>query len=148
MSGSLTNTAAAEENVVLRWQVHLAKEKPRSLVGVAVVVVGMAVAAFFWFGSVVPAIAMVLALLGALSDFLFPVTYTLTLTHASASTPVGKRVMAWKDVKKCYIDDFGVKLSPLSRKSRLEAYRGVYLRFGDKRAEVLDAVARLRPRNG
>lgn len=147
MSASLTDAAAADREIVLRWQVHLAKEQPQRFVGVIAAAAAMALFAFVWFGSVVPALVMGMVFLGALSDFLLPVSYTLTTTHASASTLVSKRMMAWKDVKKCYLDDAGVKLSPLSRKSRLEAYRGVYLRFGDKREEVLQAVAKLRPQN-
>ena len=129
--------------MVLRWQVHLAREQPRKLAVVVAAVSASALLAYAWVGNVIFAAAMIVAVLGALSDFLFPVTYTLTLTQASASTPVGKRVIAWKDVRKCYLDDFGVKLSSLKRRSRLEAYRGVYLRFGDNREEVLEAVRRL-----
>lgn len=51
----------------------------------------------------------------------------------------------WANVKRCYLDDFGVKLSPLDRVSRVEAFRGVYLRFGDNQNEVIEAVKALRP---
>jgi hypothetical protein len=147
VSTSITDTVDTSEELVLRWQVHLAKNQPKRFAGLIAAAVGLALLAYMWFGSPIPAVIMAFVFFGALSDFLLPVTYTLTATHASASTLVGKRVMAWKDVRKCYLDDYGVKLSPLRRRSRLEAYRGVYLRFGDRREEVLDAVKKLRPQN-
>ena len=150
MSTSLTNTIASDEEVVLRWQVHLAKEQPRKLAGIIIATMGLGILTVLWFQSWIPAIVMLFAFLGSVSDFLFPVTYTLTKTHASARTslgPVGLRTMAWADVRKVYLDDCGIKLSPLRRQSRLEAYRGVFLRFGDKRKEVLDAVQKLRPKD-
>lgn len=50
----------------------------------------------------------------------------------------------WENVKRCYVDDLGVKLSPLDRASRIEAFRGVYLRFGDNQDAVIEAVKSLR----
>ncbi len=140
MSNTLTNNAVGDENVILRWRVHLAKEQPQKLAVVLGAVAATGVLALGWYGSLLPAALMAFALFGALSDFLLPMNYTFTSTHVSASTAIGKRLMAWKDVRNVYADDQGVKLSPLARHSRLEAYRGVYVRFGDKRAEVLEAV--------
>lgn len=150
MSTSITNTIASDEEVILQWQIHLAKEQPQKLAGIIIGTIGLGILTFLCFGSVIPVIVLLFAFLGSISDFLFPVTYTLTSTHATARTslgPVGLRTMAWADVRKVYLDDHGVKLSPLGRRSRLEAYRGVYLRFGDKQQEVIDAVKKLRPNN-
>jgi hypothetical protein len=149
VSTSIIDTVASDEELILRWQVHIAKEQPHRFVGVILFIIAMAFLAFLWFGgNVFPAIVMAFVFCGALSDFFLPITFTLTKSHASASTLLGKRIMAWKDVKRCYLDDSGVKLSPLRRQSRLEAYRGVYLRFGDKnKDEVLNAVRNLRPEN-
>lgn len=134
--------------MVLRWRVHLAKEQPQKLIGVIAVVLVMAVLGYTWFGSPLAAGVVVLALLGALSDFLLPITCTLTSSHALTTTLAGRQAIAWKDVRTCYLDEHGIKLSPLSKRSRLEAYRGVYLRFGDRREEVIEAVAGLKQQDG
>lgn len=147
VSTSLTDSLSTKDEVVLRWQVHLAKEEPRKLFVVIAAIVAMAALACVWIGPI-GVIATAFMLAGALSDFLMPTTFVITTTQVSASTIVGKRIMAWKDVKKCYVTDDGVKVSPLPRASRLEAYRGVYLLFGDHKQEVLDAVARLKPNDG
>jgi hypothetical protein len=149
VSTSIINTATSDEELVLCWQVHLAKDRPQQLIGVVLFIIAVALFAYFLFGnSIFSTIVIAFVLFGALSDFFLPMTFTLTKNHVSASTRLGKRIMAWKDVKRCYLDDSGVKLSPLGRQSRLEAYRGVYLRFGDKnREEVLDAIRKLRSEN-
>jgi hypothetical protein len=144
---STANTLPVEGDVVLTWQVHLAKEQPKKLAVVIPATFVAAVCAFAWIQHPVFVIAMLLLVVGSLADFLFPVTYTITTTRVTVSTRAGKRIIAWKDVRKCYLDDFGVKLSPLRIQSRLEAYRGVYLRFGDKRKEVIEAVERLRSKD-
>lgn len=142
---STVANVAVEGDLILSWQVHLAKEQPRKLIIVIVVAIITAAIAYMYVPNWIYMIAMVLLLAGALSDFFFPTTYKITTTHIMASTPVGKRLMAWKEVKRCYLDEYGVKLSPLGYKTRLEAYRGVYLRFGDKKEEILDAVRKLKP---
>lgn len=147
MSTTLTESITTDGELVLTWQVHLAKEQPQRFAGVIIVILGVMLLAALLFGSLLSAIIMAFVLFGALSDFFLPVKYTLTTTHVSASTRLGKRTMAWKDVRRCYLDEYGIKISPLRRRSRLEAYRGVYLRFGDRKEEVLDAVKRLKPKD-
>jgi len=147
VSTSLTDSVDTKDEVVLRWQVHLAKEEPRKLFVVIAAIVAMAALALVWIGPI-GVITTAFVLVGALSEFLLPITFIITPTHVSASTLVGKRIMAWKDAKKCYVTDDGVKISPLPRASRLEAFRGVYLLFGDHKQEVLDIVARLKPNDG
>ena len=49
----------------------------------------------------------------------------------------------WSDFRSFYADRNGVLLSPFARPSRLENFRGVYVRFGDsKRHEILDFIQR------
>jgi len=87
------------------------------------------------------------ALTASLADFLLPVRYVISRDKASVKM-IGKSLeIKWQDVKRCYLDESGVKLSPLDRVSRLEAFRGVYLRFADNKDEVIEAVKSLRARD-
>jgi len=147
VSKSLTDTITTDNEVVLTWRIHLAKEQPQQLAGILVAMAGMGMLAYVLFQNLIPAIVMAFVFLGSLSDFLLPVTYTLTKKEASASTLVGKQVIAWEKVRKCYLHEDGIKLSPLGRKSRLEAYRGVFLRFNGNQEELIEAVRKLRPQN-
>lgn len=148
MSTIVTNSVEKDEEIILRWKVHLAARQPAKLAVVLGTVAVTGVSACLWYGSVLPGAVMAFILVGALSDFLLPVTYTFTSKKASGTTPLGLRVISWKDVKRVYIDDDGIKLSPLDRQTRLESYRGVYVRFGDRREEILEAARRLTKQDG
>ena len=125
---------------------HLSAGQPQrqaqiGLVLLAVFVLGMALFRSFWL-SLLP----MLALLFSLSEYVFPIRYTLTAQSASARCGLSVLEIRWADVRHAYLADDGIKLSPLTAKnSRFEGLRGVFLRFGgDNQDEVIDAVRRFR----
>lgn len=140
---SCVANAEHEDSIILRWTVHLALEHPRKLL-VLLALLSTLMAASYWVIGALGPIAVALAMGGALAEFLFPVTYELTEQGAMCKTLVKFSEIKWKNVKRCYLDDLGVKLSPLEHQSRLEAFRGVYLRFGNNRDEVIEAVKSMR----
>lgn len=131
------------DDVVLSWTVHLARAHPTRS---ALSLVLCALACSAGYAAIGPAGALVTAivLLGSLADFLFPVRYVLTENGASCKMLFKAAEIQWTAVKRCYVDDLGLKISPLGRRSRLEAFRGVYLRFAGNRDEVIAAVRALR----
>lgn len=48
----------------------------------------------------------------------------------------------WNEFKSFYPDKNGVLLSPFSAPSRLENFRGIYLRFGKRRKEIIEFIQR------
>jgi len=138
------SAGAGSAEPILAWKVHLLRENPsRLLLIVPVVLVGLLVSYAIFHSPIFPAVALLL-FTGALADYLFPVRYELTDRGASCRTLAGRTFMEWPRVKKYYLDDRGIKLSPLETVGRLEAYRGVYLRFGGNRGEVIETVRRMR----
>ena len=129
-----------------QWTVHLARKHPVK----GVVAIGaLALAAVCGYCAIGPlgALAAVLLITGSLAEFLLPVKYTLTPQRATASTLLKSTSVEWEKIRCCYLDDCGVKLSTLDSPSRLEAFRGLYLRFGDDKAnreQVIEAVRSLR----
>ena len=92
----------------------------------------------FWLG-----LLPMLALLLSLSEYIFPIRYTLTAQSASARCGLSVLEIRWADVRHAYLTDDGIKLSPLSAKnSRFESLRGVFLRFGDGNQEAIMAAVR------
>jgi hypothetical protein len=81
-------------------------------------------------------------LLAAISDFLFPIRYRMTEEGMEARGLVMRRRMGWSQVKRVVRDELGVKLTPLARPSRLEAYRGIYCWFAENADEVMEFIAR------
>lgn len=131
---------------IMSWTVHLARQRPAMTVASAAFIALASAAGLFAIG---PAAGLLVALLlvGFLSDFLFPVRYSITDEKATCRMLLNRTEIKWADVKRCYLDDHGVKLSPLNRVSRLEAFRGVYLRFQNNEDQVIDTVKSLRPAN-
>lgn len=128
------------------WRVHLAVERPGRAALLVAVALGSGALCYSLFGNWVFALASAGVLLAATAEFLFPVSYRLDEAGAEMRCLFGGRKMDWSEVRKAYLVEAGVKLSPLPRRSRLEAYRGVFLRFEGNRDEVLAAVRRHRER--
>ncbi|MGC8833879.1 MAG: hypothetical protein ACP5R4_07460 [Armatimonadota bacterium] len=137
---SSRSTAA---DTVLEWTVHLAAMQPVKAVAAAVLclaAVGLAAVAF---SNVVFPLVTAWLLFASLAEFFLPVTYKLTTQGAEARHLWTFAKIEWGNVKRRYLCEDGVKLSPLSSPSRLESFRGVFLRFGrDNREEILNAIKR------
>ena len=126
----------------LTWSVHLARRRPGRLAGAMVVIALGAAAAGVGFSSMVLAVLAAVLLVASVTDYLFPVHYRLDGDGIGARGLWHRRYMKWSQVRRAIRDELGVKLSPLPRPSRLEAYRGIYAWFTDhNRDEVMAAIA-------
>jgi len=134
----------------LAWKVHLLRRDPRRLSGVAMVVFLGAACVWLMFGSLLPALAAVLLLLGAAGEYLFPIAYHITDEGVTVNSLTGRMVLRWQDVRRCWRDRECLILTPLPAPSRLDAFRGLTLRFapdgepGDY-PSVQEAIARYAP---
>ena len=136
--------SAVSAEPILTWKVHLVRENPAKVLLIAPVVLASLLTSYIIFHSLLfPAVTLLL-FASALAEFVFPIRYEINGRGASSHTLFSRTFIEWNGVRKYYVDDRGIKLSPLKRQSRLEAYRGVYLRFGDRRDEVVEAVRRMR----
>jgi hypothetical protein len=102
------------------------------------------------FGTPLPALAAVLLLLGAAGEYLFPIAYQITEEGIFANTLAGRNGLPWKEARRCWRERGGLVITPLAKPSRLDAFRGVLVRFapdgepGD-RASVLEAIRHCAP---
>lgn len=128
----------------LKWSIHLLRENPEKLLIIVPIMLISILISYVLFRNIISPIVTLLLFTAALSDYLFPVHYEITPSGAASRTIVGERKIEWSQVKKCYLDEYGVKLSPLSIPTRLEAYRGVYLRFARNREDVICAIRSIR----
>lgn len=129
---------------ILAWKVHLLREQPGKFLPIVPVAFLTLALSRILFGNLTIGFVALALIAASLTDYLFPVRYELDSAGASATTLISRTRIEWGRVRKYYVDDWGIKLSPLSRQTRLEAYRGVYLRFGRRRDEVIEAVKELR----
>ncbi|MDP8255184.1 MAG: hypothetical protein P9M14_05500 [Candidatus Alcyoniella australis] len=128
-----------DESVDYRWTVLPIASQP----GKAVLFV-LCLLAVFWtvwalgnsvywgiFGALVVAIGV--------REFFMPVVFTLDEHGVRSRLLFFERSVAWSSIKRIYPERRGVFLSPFARRSRLENFRGFFLRWAahTPREEVL-----------
>jgi len=135
---------AEEEKTLYSWKVHLAGRDKLYRPILAVLLIASVLAYLQhlsgqeWFTIFGCAFLFL-----SLADYFFPIRFRLTDKGAYRRGILWSRFLRWAQVKHCYVDSKGVKLSVLPGKSRLEGFRGLYLYFGDKPDELVEAVRRL-----
>jgi len=136
-TGDATDIAERE---LLRWRSVPARRKIRTTVLVTIVVLGVPVLLAAWYGPFYGLLG-ILILGGSLLSFFLPTDYVLTdLTVARRYLGIDQQ-RKWSEFRSYYPDKNGVLLSPFPGPSRLENFRGMYLRFEGNRDEVLAIVA-------
>jgi len=125
----------------MTYTIHLARRRPTQAAAAVAVITAATLAAGFGFQSLLLGFLAGALLIASVSDYLFPLTFTLTDEAAEARGPLHRRRLAWARVRRVSRDDLGVKLSPLPHPSRLDAFRGIYLWFADNADDVMAFVA-------
>jgi hypothetical protein len=82
----------------------------------------------------------VLILFGSLSGFYFPTRYLFFDDHLIVKTTVQTLKKEWSQFRSYYPDKNGVLLSPFGRPTRLENFRGLYIKFAGNRDKVMEIV--------
>ncbi|MGC4047921.1 MAG: hypothetical protein QM758_29350 [Armatimonas sp.] len=135
------------EGTLISWRRHGLVEKPE-FVGLAAAGYGLALAFWYWlFPHPLALFLPTIAMTSALAEYLFPREFKLTEQGVYASCgPFQKLFLAWGDVKRATQGPDGVFVSPLSRPSRLDRFRGICLPCdGTLKSEVLDYIRSRRP---
>ena len=144
MEAETGSAKAINTEPILTWKVHLLRDEPRKLLLILPVIAFSLLVCFSTFRSPLLMVIVLFLFCSSLADFLFPVRYEIDEQGASARTLFSRTYIEWSRVKKYYTDGLGIKLSPLNTQGRLTAFRGVYLRFGDRKDEVIEVVRRMR----
>ena len=134
------NKGSLLEGKEVSWTVHLAKREPfkTSIVFLFACLAGVLGAMLL--NSILGFPFGFLVILVSTADFLLPVKHGVNRDGAWRKCGLSWSEIAWKDVKRVVAGDEGIKLSPLERSTRLAPFRGVFLRFGNNKQEILEAV--------
>ena len=93
-----------------------------------------------WIHSILFLTICMVLVIGSLAGFFFPTEFQLTETGLVVRSLFGTQERPWASFRSFYPDRNGVLLSPFPRPSRLENFRGVYVRFDNNREQVLAFV--------
>jgi len=124
----------------LHWEVRLGAVNPMRRWAVLACAVLAGFAGLVLFRQPIFGVFGFLAIVLSTTEVLFPSKYRLDREGARAQCGMSVTTIAWENVKKVSEDALGVLVSPLQKSSRLDVFRGVYLRFADNRTEVLAKI--------
>jgi len=138
----MADPAAADmpDAPVMRWQCcPLRDEYPRSL-GFVAAFVGVSVAVGVAFGGVGYGLLATGLLAVALARYYLPTAFRLDADGAAVRFCGQTRRLRWAQVRRVVAQRGGVFLSPFAAPSRLDSFRGMFLRFAGNGDEVTGFV--------
>ena len=128
------------DEVVLRWSTHPVKRSTKISILVILFLFVIWFLVYLTTFSLLLTILSVVIMLGSLSPFFLPTYYELDNKKVKVKFFFNTKEKEWSMFRSFYVDKNGVLLSPFERPSRLENFRGVYVRFNQNKEEVVDFV--------
>ena len=135
----------ANQHGPLVWTAHPLREEPAwKSAALGAVIVGFSTLAAASLGGAVYGLISLLALAGATARYLLPTRYVLD-DQEMAWRQLTWRRRSWSAFRRVDRHADGIFLSPFRRPSRLDSFRGVFLRFGPGvDADAVVSLARAR----
>ena len=125
------------------WTVHPLKDNWKRTLLLAIFLALVFTLIYLSFQSIAVTLLSAICLICSLYRYFVPSNYEFYDDRVVIVSFSRRAVKPWSDFRSFYVDRNGVLLSPFARPSRLENFRGVYVRFGDnRRDEILDFVQR------
>lgn len=122
-----------------QWRIHLARQAPERLPVVVLVLVGTPLLGGMLMGHWLYGLIAFWMLFSAMADYLLPIRYEVDRTGVR-QRGWSPRFMAWERVRRVVWGEQGVYLSPFAQPSRLDAFRGIFLWYGDQREQIEQIV--------
>ncbi len=113
-----------------KWESHPIVENQIRTIILTIFLIGLFVGIYFLWGFWWFLISFVF-ILSSLSSYFMKTNYTLTEESIEIRSFLSHLKKEWKYYRSYYEDKNGIFLSPFVKHSRLENFRGVYLRFGN-----------------
>ena len=131
----------ADAPTTLSWTVHPLVENRRKSV-LLVLFLALLLFGIYWgFQSVSVALLSAIFLLGSLYKYFLPFHHQCEADKLIITSCCYRLERSWETFRSFYVDANGVLLSPFVRPTRLENFRGVYVRFGKHTPEkVIDFI--------
>ena len=129
-----------EPTPLLEYLCHPARRDMRITVLATVFIIICVILVWLISYSLLLVALAVLILFGSLAGFYFPTRYRFYDDHLIVKTTAQTLRKEWSQFRSYYPDKNGVLLSPFGRPTRLENFRGLYIKFAGNRQAVMDIV--------
>jgi hypothetical protein len=130
----------AEEKPLLEYLCHPVRRDMRITVLASVFIIVCIILVWLISYSLFMTGLAVLILFGSLAGFYFPTRYYFYDDHLIVKTTIQTLRKEWSQYRSYYADKNGVLLSPFGRPTRLENFRGLYIKFAGNREKVMEIV--------
>jgi len=127
------------EEAVLSWKVHPVKRSLKASIGVILLLLVIWAAVYFAMQSFLFLMVAVVVMLVSLWGFFLPTEYELYPDKIKVRYVMTSLEKEWKNYRSFYVDKSGVLLSPFTKPSRLENFRGIYLKI-DRDSQMKDKI--------
>ncbi len=114
----------------ISWTVHPLVENWKRTIVLLIFLLSILAIIFISFKSILYLLLSAILLIGPLYKYFLPFHYCCGIEHIIVTACCTKNERPWSDFRSYYVDKNGVLLSPFAKPTRLENFRGVYVRFG------------------
>ncbi len=121
----------------ISWQVHRAREQPVKTVLVSFFILLFLLFALFSFGPALMLVALIV-LSVATHTYFIPITYRMNARGITIDKKIFSYTYEWSRFRRFFLTSGGVVLSPFSKKTFLDNFRGVHLLLPANPAPVLE----------
>lgn len=122
---------------MLSWTVHPLAENWRKSVLLGLFLVLLLFIIYVGFQSIYVAVLSAIFLIGSLYKYFLPFHHQFEADRLVIMSCCYKMERPWETFRSFYVDANGVLLSPFAHPTRLENFRGVYVRFGKHSPEEI-----------
>ncbi len=138
---SLSGQPHAKE---ISWCVHPLVENWKRSVLLMLFLFFILLFIYFGFQSIVVLLLSAILLVGPLYKYFLPFHYSCGIESLTVTACCYKLERPWSMFRSYYVDKNGVLLSPFPKPTRLENFRGIYVRFGKHPPEEVVNYIRLK----
>lgn len=125
----------------MEWTSHPYIENKKKTTLLAVFLWVLFIGLYVWF-KLWGLIIGILLIGSAVYPYFIPTRYKFDEEYIVIKGLFMQRKREWGEFRSFYPDKNGIFLSPFPKPTRLENYRGIYIKFGDRRNEVIEYVKR------
>ena len=125
----------------LSWKAHPLIDEPRAKSAVlCALIAGLAIGAAFSFDGLAYGLITLVVLALSLSRYFLPTRYALDKSGLEIAHLGRNQHRTWAQVQRVDIHKDGIFLSPFVRTSRLDSFRGCFLRFDTEQDPIIHFV--------
>ena len=138
MTGGNQTPDIDEIQAPFQWRVRLSDKEPHKLYGIVAVAIVAFLVGILLFKNITLGLIGFAIIFGSTAEFWLGSQFKIDEKGVSVRTGASFSVLEWANVKRVVRDSNGIKLTPLENAGTMDAFRGVYLRYGKDNKDSIE----------